>query len=323
MAKDGAARLRSPAGRLLLVVLIVLALPVGGGVFLLHAITHPRRDRAEMNPEDLLLRVEDVAFEAADGVMLSGWFVKGPPGGPAIILCHDLGGSRQGLLQSAVSLNRAGFPLFMFDFRGHGQSGGRRSSLGVAERHDLLGAVAFLKGRKDIDPARFGVWGVGMGAHAAALAAAETPEIAALALDGVYPDVPVHLDRLVKSRIPPALHFLVPGVRILYNPYFMFALSRSPTVSGTIETLADRDLLFIAAADAPERQAETRALYAALPDHPSGDRNFLELRASGISGLYAEDKKKYDESLVRFFKSYLSRAGRPAGRQEPIQVLER
>lgn len=324
MAKDGASRFSGPLGRFLLVMVILAALPMGGGILLLYTITHPARDRTVLNPEDLLLRTEDVTFQATDGVNLSGWLVKGVPGGPVVILCHDLGGSRFSLLNSAVSLNRAGYALFVFDFRGHGQSGGRGASLGLDEKHDLLGAVAYLKTRKDPDATRLGVWGIGMGAYAAALAAAETPDIVALALDALYPDVPAQLDRMVRRQVPPALHVVVPMLRILYNPYFAFGLTRGNSVSGIIDRLSGRNILFIATSDAPERDAEVRTLYAALPDNPSGDKNLLELNVSGGSGLYAEDKKKYDAAIVGFFTTYLPRSGStPARPQAPIQVLER
>src|SRR6266496_5859588 len=54
------------------------------------------------------------------------------------------------LLGSAVSLNRAGYPLLVFDFRGHGASAGSGSDLGVSEKRDIEGAVEYLKGRGDI-----------------------------------------------------------------------------------------------------------------------------------------------------------------------------
>lgn len=323
MAMNGASFWSSRSGHLLLLLAAVAAAVVLASVALLHAVTHPARDRSAIDPADLLLRAEDVAFQADDGVPLSGWLVNGARGSPVIILCHDLGGSRLSLVNSAVSLNRAGFPLFLFDFRGHGRSGGRGSTLGIDERLDILGAVAHLRSRRDADGGRFGVWGIGMGAYAAALAALESHGIVALALDALYPDVPAQLDRLVGARVPPALHFLVPLIRLSYNPYFAFQLGRR-SVGGSLEALAGRNILFIAGMDSPERYAEGKALYTALPESPSAGKNFLELKASVITGLYDEDKKRYDEAIVRFFLTYLPQdaaAGRPDRR--PIQVLER
>src|SRR2546425_6386599 len=124
MAKNGASFLSSGPFRFLVFVLCAVLLCAAGAAFLLYSVTHPARDRERIDPADLLLRAEDVTFRASDGVLLSGWLVKGAPRAPGIILCHDLGGSRSTLLGSAVSLNRAVYPLLVFDFRGHGGSGG-------------------------------------------------------------------------------------------------------------------------------------------------------------------------------------------------------
>lgn len=324
MVTNGYSFWSSNPGRLLLFFFAAAAVVVVGSVALLRAVTHPARDRSTIDPADLLLRTEDVAFQAIDGMPLSGWFAGGRRSGPVIILCHDLGGSRLSLVNSAVSLSRAGFPLFLFDFRGHGRSGGRGSTLGIDERLDVLGAIEHLRSRpgSGADGGRFGVWGIGMGAYAASLAALESQGIAALALDGLYPDVPAQLDRLVGARVPPALRFLVPVIRLSYNPYFAFQLDRR-SLAGSLEALAGRNILFIAGMDSPERHAEEKALYAALPESPSADKNFLELKASVVSGLYADDKKKYDEEIVKFFRTYLGDGSRPAdASRRGVRVIE-
>ena len=72
------------------------------------------------------------------------------------------------------------------------------------------------------------------------------------------------------------------------------------------------------------RYAEEKALYAAIPEGPQGGKNLLELKASVVTGLYAEDKKTYDQAIVKFFTGALpkdSRTRPPAGK--PLQVLER
>jgi len=323
MAKDDTSFWARGPGLLLIGLLTVTLGAAGGAAVLLHSVTHPPRDRNALDPADVQVRAEEVTFQASDGVPLSGWFMAGRPRGSVILLCHDLGAARSAMLNTAVALSRNGYPLFLFDFRGHGLSGGKGSSLGIDERLDVLGAVAYLKTRRDIDSSRFGAWGIGMGAYAAALASLEDRTIVALALDSLYPEVGSQLDRLVRARIPPALHSLLPAVRLAYDPYFSFKLKRY-TVTASLNDLAARNLLFIAGADIPERLHEQKALYASLPDSPAADKNLLELSASGVSGLYAGDKKKYDAALIAFFQTYLGAAARPAGKpQRPIQVIER
>src|SRR5438046_9733969 len=134
-----------------------------------------------------------------------------------------------------------------------------------------------------------------MGAYAAVLAALENKEIVALALDSLYPDGATHLDRLVRERVPPALGGVVRAVHLLYYPYFGGGLQGFSALS-RLHELAGRNILLIAGADSPERAGEERDLYDALPEVPGGDKNLLQLKTSGVSGLYAEDRKKYDET---------------------------
>ncbi len=323
MATSGGSFWARGPGLLLLVLLVLLAATAAGSYALVYDVVHPPRDRDMLEPGDLLLQTADAVFQASDGTPLSGWFVKGAPGWPVILLCHDLGGARSSLLNSAAALNRAGYPLLLFDFRGHGLSGGKGSTLGLEERLDVLGGIEYLKTRKDIDPARYGVWGIGMGAYAGCLAAAESKEIVALALDSIYPDIRTDLDRRLRQTIPPALRAALPVVRLAYEPYFAFKMGKY-SVSHFLPDLAGRNLLFIASAEPPDRFNEVKALYAVLPEARAGDKNFLELKASVVSGLYAEDKKKYDEAIVNFFSTYLPHEARPAqAPQKKIQVLER
>ncbi len=321
MATVGSAEGSARAG--VLILLAVILLPAAGTLALIHSVAQPPVDRELSDPADFLLRAEDIELRSSDGVVLSGWYVAGKPGISPIILCHDLGGSRSSLLSTAVVLNGAGFPVLLFDFRRHGASGEARSTFGVTERLDLLAAVDFLLERGGGDTIPIGAWGIGMGAYAIALAASEREELAVVALDGLYPDVPAEIDRRLRERLPPPLRPLVPAAHLLYNLYFLAPLGRH-AVADRLGDLSSRSVLLIAGADKPERRAEERALYEALPESPQGDKNLLELASSGVSGLYAADRKEYDTSIAAFFTTYLSndREGDDRPRGE-IEVLER
>jgi len=324
MAKGGGSFWARGFGLFLIVILVIVGAAAAGSYALVYTVAHPPRDKGVVDPGDLMLATEEAVFQASDGVALSGWFARGRPGWPVIILCHDLGGARATLVNSAVALNRRGYPLLLFDFRGHGLSGGQASTVGIKERLDVLGGIEYLRTRKDVDGTRFGVWGIGMGAYAGLLAAAEEKGIVALALDSLYPDIATELDRRVKRTMPPALYPMMNVVRLVYDPYFSFQLKRYSAI-GAIGQLAGRDLLFIASTEQPERYDEAKSLYAALPEASTGDKNFLELRASVVSGLYAEDKKKYDDAILDFFSKYLpARGAATAGKpQKALQVLEK
>jgi len=222
-----------------------------------------------------------------------------------------------------VVLNGAGFPILLFDFRRHGASGDSASTFGVSERLDLLAAVDYLVERNDGKPLTIGAWGIGMGAYAIALAASEREELAVIALDALYPDVPAEIDRRLRERVPPPIRPLVPVAHLLYNLYFLAPLGRY-AVDDRLDALAAKSVLLIAGADSPERRAEERALYEALPESPQGAKNLLELESTGVGDLYAADRKNYDTRIAAFFTTYLSRdrkSDENSGGE--IEVLER
>jgi pimeloyl-ACP methyl ester carboxylesterase len=307
--------------RLVLLLLVLAALPVVAAVFLVHSVTQPPTTSDAQDPGEFLLAADEIALTASDGVTLSAWFIKGRPGAPPIVLCHDLGGSRSDLLNAAVILNKAGYPLLLLDFRRHGKSAKAQSTLGIDERLDILAAVQYLKGHKGIDTRRLGGWGVGMGAYALALAALETPEFKALALDSIGPDIPTEVDRRLLEKLPPALAPVVPALHFLYNPYFR-AHVEMYSVRDRLIGLEGRNLLFIGGSESPEQFDQERLLYEALPEGPDGGKNLLELRRSGMGGLYADDRRKYDETILGFFATFLETGpAQPAG--GAVEVIER
>jgi fermentation-respiration switch protein FrsA (DUF1100 family) len=305
---------------LLIVFLVILGVAVAAGALLIHSATQPPRNTDRQDPADLLLPAEDVRLHTSDGIAIAAWFVRAKPGRPPIILCHDLGGSRSDLLNSAVSLNKAGYPLLLLDFRRHGDSGAARTTLGINERLDVMAGVAFLAKRPDVNARRIGGWGVGMGAYALALAATETPALGTLALDSIYSDVPSEVDRLVRQKLPPALHGVVAALRPLYDPTLGVRL-RGWTIKERVSGLSEKSVLLIAGSESPGRFDEERLLYDAIPERPEGGKNLLELRRAGLKGLYDEDRTHYDEAILRFFADTLAPGA--GGATGPVEVIEK
>lgn len=155
-------------------------------------------------PDDFDLPFEEVYFRSIDGIELSGWVMaQSAPAElereqilaasvssyPWIILCHGLETHRSDLLELAHDLFAEGFNLFIFDFRAHGESGGRQTSFGWTERMDLMGALAYLSGDQSIPARPYGVVGFSMGGAVALLTAAEDDRIGAVVSDGCYKDM--------------------------------------------------------------------------------------------------------------------------------------
>ena len=297
---------RSPIGALVVILLLGASVALGATAVRVHRqLTPPRAEGAPIDFEAMMMRVEEVNFESSDDVALSGWFIPGLPDRPALILCHDLGASRSSLVNLAIALRRAGFSVFAFDFRGHGASKGGRSTLGLREKRDIFGALEYLKTRTEIDTRRVGVYGVGMGAHAAVLAAADRPALKVLVLDGLYPDAGYPLVEGVYRDWAfgvDHLGFLPRGIYVAFNG----TTTGGEQASEVIGNLPGRDLLLVAS-EADERLAgEMMRMYETVPDQIDVDGNLVVLPVTHGDGLFAEQLESYHLQVTESFESRLA-----------------
>ena len=154
------------------------------------------------DPAQFGLQADTVRFRATDGMVLEGWKISGDPAKPWVILCHGMGSNRADMLDIAAGLNRAGFNLFLFDFRAHGGSGGRVTSFGWLEQRDLEGALAFLGQQPDVPARPYGIYGISMGAAVALGVAARDERLGAVAADSPYTDLGDSLGRHMRLMYP-------------------------------------------------------------------------------------------------------------------------
>jgi pimeloyl-ACP methyl ester carboxylesterase len=145
----------------------------------------PRIRLTEPIPADIL--AEEVYFPSRDGLRLHGLYLTGRAGRPVLLLCHGYYRSLTETLPLGCELNRLGYHVLLFDFRGCGLSAGRFTTLGLRETADVLGAVDYLSQRLGGRP--LGVLGLSMGAAAALRAAAGCPAITAVVADSAYADL--------------------------------------------------------------------------------------------------------------------------------------
>jgi len=300
---------RSIPGAIVLVVSLGVLASLGLASAQVFRVTHPaRQPEMALNLGVTLAKAEDVTFSSTDGVRLKGWLFRGKPKMAPVVLCHDLGESRNAVMNIAIALNQAGFTVLAFDFRGHGASGGEGSTLGIHEVRDVLGAVDFVADLPDADTdsRKIGIFGAGMGAHAAVLAAAERPSLRVLVLDGLWPDAGftlVHHEfadwrwgEKHLGAVPVALFPLIAGASI-----------GSGRAEDVLPSLAGRDLLLVAPAGDRRLDESMKAMYATLPEQRDSERNLITLPATRASGLGADDLARYHERVVEFFRSRLVR----------------
>lgn len=295
-------------GGLLLVVLTVVVVVSGALYAVLYRHAHPPRVVADQNPSALFTHYEDAAFASPDGVSLTGWWLPGRPGMPAIILCHDLGSSRASLMGLASRLAEAEYPILLFDFRGHGSSSGT-SSFGVLEKRDLLGAIDWIGAHTKANGSKIGVVGVGMGAYASILAASERPQVRSLVLDSPYPDAS---SEFAAAGLPPGiLHDSVARwSRSIYDLVYRVRSSEENAMV-PLRGLGDRDFLFLAPKDREPVVQAVRGMFEAIPESRNNFKNLEVLTATRTQTLYDKDRQIYDDAVIAFFRSYLPASPRP------------
>jgi uncharacterized protein len=154
---------RVGAGRLLAVLLAAVAVPLAP---------------AAAQPEPFT--TSDVIFVGPGGVILHGIVVAPRPDGrprPALVMLEGAGNrGRQELQPGAEAFARRGVITLIYDKRKVGYSVLRRDYGLLAD--DAIAAVALLATRRDVDPARLGLWAQSEGAYVATSSSSATRALA-------------------------------------------------------------------------------------------------------------------------------------------------
>ena len=198
---------------------IVAALLAYAGVSLVVAesLTKPYRRALTASPAAFDLTYEEVTFPSTgDGIPLRGWFLPVAGSARVVLIVHGRNSNRTGddgqYVPHAAALVARGYNAFLFDLRGHGESGGVRYTLGAAEQRDVLGAVAYLKER-GFGPEGMGFWSHSMGAATVLLTAAVSSEVRTIVADSSF----ARLEDLLDKELPRAS-----GLPGFFNPPILF-----------------------------------------------------------------------------------------------------
>ena len=166
-------------------------------IFQNHLIYMPRR-RISQTPGSVGLAYRDVRFRAADGMELSGWFVPAATTGNTdpervVLFCHGNAGNMSHRLDSIRVFHRLGLSVFLFDYRGYGESEGSPTEEGMYL--DVEAAWRFLtQGKKtemekSFPPEKIILFGRSIGGSVATwLARSHTPD--RLILEATFKSAP-------------------------------------------------------------------------------------------------------------------------------------
>ncbi len=280
------------------IALAAVGLAVGVSWLQADAFLHPRRQLPTETPADRGLAYHDVAFPAADGLVLRGWYLP-TQNGAAIIIGHGYGAYRR--LDQAELLARHGYGVLTFDWRAHGESDGNLCSLGYYEVRDVEGALAWLRQQPDVDPQRIGMLGESMGAVAAIRAAARLPDIKAVVVASPYPTIEEGISNVWRGTGWPAFPFV--PLQTLFGRWQTGLDLADLRPLDEVAAISPRPILILAGGQDPITGPDAGQRYYAAAGEPKelwfepnlGHLDFLQVYPA-----------EYERRVVSFFDKALS-----------------
>lgn len=127
-----------------------------------------------------------VEFYAEDGLLLRGDLLGDPASRPVVVFGHGFRDRRRAGDPLAHPLLELGYAVLLFDFRGSGASHGRFSGAGAIESPDVIAALRYLEGARNVPRSRIAYVGFSMGASTALLCAGALSDLAAVVLIAPY-----------------------------------------------------------------------------------------------------------------------------------------
>jgi len=277
-----------------------------------------------MGPRDFLrIPGEPVSFRAFDGLALRGMFVFGEHGGRPkgmILFAHEFASDMYSCARYCRPLLGAGYDIFTFDFRGHGQSScpenyQPRQWVTQHELADMMGALAYVEDWLEAQgrPPEVGLFGISRGAGAAIIAAARNPCVRAIVADGAFSN-DTTLEYLMKRWA-----YIFAKVRFVYEnhppqfwSFLRWLLFREckrklhcefPSVRKAIPRMKPRPILFIhGEKDSYIPYEQTQLLYA-LAGRP---KHLWIVPGAKHNQSVVTQPQRYADRTVAFFDKYLA-----------------
>lgn len=137
-------------------------------------------------------KFEQVKFASKDGTQLTGWFIPGSQSTNThdavgtVIHVHGNAANMTAHWPLVSWLPARGFNVFMFDYRGYGESAGNPTPEGLYL--DTLSAIDYIRQRTDIDPQKLVILAQSLGGNnaIAAVSLGNRTGIRAMAIDSTF-----------------------------------------------------------------------------------------------------------------------------------------
>lgn len=283
---------------ILLSVITVLIISAVSGWKLIH----PAKSPITAFSANIVPEFRDVSFYDIDKeINLKGWLFPSKGSTKTVIFAHGYGKNRLQFGEKTLDIVKAllgkGYNVLLFDFRNSGLSGGDKTSIGVFERKDILGAVKFARAQGS---EKIALLGYSMGASSSILAAGESDSIDAVIADSPFSDLKEYLNTSlpVWSKLPsfPFNKTVILSVKLMSGI--------DPAKASPKEALArfsPKPVLLIHSKDDKSIPVEnSRELYDIYSKAAGSSSEFWETSGAGHVGSYEKYPDEYLKRVIEF-----------------------
>jgi len=211
-----------------------------------------------------------------------------------VILAHGYPADKGDIFPAFYFL-RKDFNLFFFDFRYHGESGGRYTTIGGKEVEDMLHAIDYLK-RKDMK--HIGIVGFSMGGAVALMCLDKTNDVEVVVSDSAYARLDLMADELYRQMafMRKPLLFMTQIWSRLFLRIDLKSVSPMDAVRGKKTPI----LLIHSKTDEMIPFAQAEMIKEALSENPNAEFYFRDQLTHGMI------EPEYQQRILAFLRKHLS-----------------
>ncbi|MFN2568687.1 MAG: alpha/beta hydrolase [Candidatus Dormibacteria bacterium] len=256
--------------------------------------------RPQLTPADLGIAHETLDVRTPDGLNLVAWYLPGDTPA-AVVVSGGYRGRASDVLGISAALNRAGFHVVAYGWRGTPGSDSAAHTLGAHERHDLLAVIDAVAARLGDIPV--GLLGYSLGGSVSISVGADDSRVRAVCADSAFAD-PSGLmgDRVRQILRVPAVIVVAPVLAVLSWRTGARLADFRPI--DAVSRVAPRPLLLIHGdADGPVPVDHSERLFAAA----SEPKELWRLPGVTHAGAYGTNPDVYVRRVRGFFEEALLR----------------
>lgn len=257
-------------------VLIVTVINVALYMLQPRMVFHPVK-ALQSTPAQWGMDFESVHFQTEDNKQLHGWYLPAANARKVLLFFHGNAGNISHRHETLAVFHALGMNVFIFDYRGYGNSQGQPSELGLY--HDALAAWRYLTATRGIAAEDIVIAGRSLGAAVAANLASQV-KAGGVILESTF------------SSIRDLSHEMFPFIAYILVPRFSFNTRQA------VKSVTSPLLIVHSTEDEFFRIENSRRIYEAA----NPPKDILVINGSHNSG-FLQSAEQYNRRLRKFFAS--------------------